>query len=316
VFFSLFLIYPVVASTVLRLWVCKTVNGVDYLLADFHNVCYDERWNRYAHFGAVMILFYPIGIPILFAIKLTANRKLMQRPGVKAALGFFYGSFYPSAWWFELVDITHKLILVSLIAFFPPDLQLPFAMTFIQAYLIIILLVHPYKQDTDDRLHLQAQIALFLYLYAGFMLQRATVSDATEIVLDIILIGLMIALLLFAGFYVGGSVWARVKETRIAKNYLAERTAKQYGAAEEDVHGNVKHIEMNVLDRQVSAASHVSLQNASRADLMSRQVSAQEIVRVHAQAKLPSGLVLSQIEERKQQHPRNSLSMNSDASAR
>jgi len=334
ILFSLFLIYPVVASTILRLWVCKDINDTWYLLADFRDLCYDARWHRYANFGAVMIVFYPVGIPLLFAYKLITNRTQMQRPGVKAALGFFYGSFYPSAWWFELVDITHKLILVSLIAFFPSNLQLPFAMSFVIIYMIIILVVHPYKQETDDLLHLQAQIALFLYIYAGFMLQRSSVSDATDVVLSIILIGILIFLLIFAIFYFVRSLYNLKQVKKTEKDYEAGKQAQAAGVADEEIHGNVKHIEMDVLDRQASGVSasvfasqanllaggasqsqlsglgqsRGDLLRGSRADLMNRQISSVDVVRLHAQQKLPSGLVMSQLEER-QRMKRNSLSM-------
>ena len=42
--FTLFLLYPYVSSSVCRVFLCKTINGVTYLKADFTLKCYDDLW--------------------------------------------------------------------------------------------------------------------------------------------------------------------------------------------------------------------------------------------------------------------------------
>lgn len=53
--FALFLIWPTVSSTVLRLYVCRKVVGTWYLVQDYRIQCYTSTWNAYAAFGSIML---------------------------------------------------------------------------------------------------------------------------------------------------------------------------------------------------------------------------------------------------------------------
>ena len=56
----IFLIYPFVSASVLGTFVCDEVAGIWYLNADFTVHCFDDRWNHYAAFAAVMIAVFPL----------------------------------------------------------------------------------------------------------------------------------------------------------------------------------------------------------------------------------------------------------------
>ena len=93
--FTLFLIYPLVSSTILRLYVCIDIYGVYYLLADFTKICYNSEWQQYANLGYFMIIVYPIGIPAFFFFMLWRYHRYdrLHEPGVRAQLGFLYDAF-------------------------------------------------------------------------------------------------------------------------------------------------------------------------------------------------------------------------------
>jgi hypothetical protein len=162
-----------VSSTILRTFVCKTVEGVTYLQVDYAEECYDctrgrahergagadsgwtraARWKTYATLSALMIPVYPIGIPAFFffmmwryvkygaasqpashpsprvcsrcvCVRVRACRAgRLREPGVRAELGLLYDAYDPSMWWFEMVDMIHKLIVTSVLAFFPEKMQ-------------------------------------------------------------------------------------------------------------------------------------------------------------------------------------------------
>ena len=58
----------------------------------------------------------------------------------------------------ELVDMLHKLILTSLLAFLPMHWQMPAGLVTIMLYSIFILAVRPYVRKNDDGLHLLANV--------------------------------------------------------------------------------------------------------------------------------------------------------------
>jgi hypothetical protein len=60
-----------------------------------------------------MLILYPIGIPVFLIGKLYLNRLELTTPNVKAQLGFLYDGYHLEFWWFEMVDMFHKLFQVT-----------------------------------------------------------------------------------------------------------------------------------------------------------------------------------------------------------
>ena len=65
-FFTLYFLFARVTSSSLRLYNCKEIEGVHYLVADFSIECYTPRWHAYAAANSVFLLLYHVGIPALF----------------------------------------------------------------------------------------------------------------------------------------------------------------------------------------------------------------------------------------------------------
>jgi hypothetical protein len=110
-----------------------------------------------------MLVVYPFGVPAFFLYLLLQNRDKFRRPEVRMEIGFLFDGCSPSVWYFELVDMTHNLILTSILGFLSLSLQLPFGMATCVAMLCFILLTAPYFRAGDDFLHLLAQAELFLW---------------------------------------------------------------------------------------------------------------------------------------------------------
>jgi hypothetical protein len=81
---SLFLItflISSVSSTVLRLYQCTSVDGVDYLTSDFRVLCTDESYLWYARsIGVFFVVLYPIGIPLFLFVLLYRHRHVLRVP--------------------------------------------------------------------------------------------------------------------------------------------------------------------------------------------------------------------------------------------
>ena len=129
---------------------------------------------------------------ICFEIYKYAKRNRLQDPNVMARLGFFYGGYHISQWWFELCDMVHKLSVTSLIFFLPYDsgLQMKFAILLLGTYMGMLFLINPYIRKTDDQLHLLAQNWLLLLVLSGEIFTVNRDPDATiQAIMTITLIG-------------------------------------------------------------------------------------------------------------------------------
>jgi hypothetical protein len=177
VLFFLWLIYPTVSSRVLQIFVCVDVNGVPYLQSDMRLVCYDAQWNFYAFLSFLFIFVYPIGIPLLFYIRLYRHRGVkLERYGVRAEMGMLYDAFSRERWWFEMVEMLHKLALTSILAFLPTAYQLPTGLVIANLFLMTLLLMRPYVRKGDERLHLLVQTEISLMLYVGYIYSKGDQS--------------------------------------------------------------------------------------------------------------------------------------------
>src|SRR5579883_2386321 len=98
----------------------------------------------YVGWAVLGILLYPVGIPVAIATALLYNRHRLNAPSIRMMFGVIYEGtalslpshpdvspcvtgYSPNRFWFELVDLLHKLLLTSLIAFLPATSQLPLA---------------------------------------------------------------------------------------------------------------------------------------------------------------------------------------------
>lgn len=204
-----------VSSSTLRLFVCKTINGVSYLKADYYTLCYTDQWYTYSKFALIFIGLYPIGIPALFFGLLYKNRHSLSRPGVRAQLGFLYDAYDRSKWWFELEDCIYKLIMTSLLAFIPNNngWQLIFGLFVAVTHLSVLFVLKPYKRNTDDTLQLLVQSELILILYSALVLTRQKIDAKEDGLLSFVLISINVLTASFA-FYKGFAIigaWLKKK---------------------------------------------------------------------------------------------------------
>jgi IPT/TIG domain/Tyrosine-protein kinase ephrin type A/B receptor-like len=205
--YLLFLIYPSVSSTVLRLYVCKDIEDKSYLLADLSVECYTDQWTYFSYASLGLVVLYPIGIPLFFLAMMLINRRHLQYDRVKAQLGFLYAGYRLDVWYFEVVDTLHKLFLTSVLAFFPSASQLPLGMTIATAYTMALLIIGPYIRKSDDQLHLLAQVEIFLLLCAGnvfYHLPLDAFDDQDDLWLSITLMAM--TLLFVVAFFWSGIV--------------------------------------------------------------------------------------------------------------
>jgi hypothetical protein len=169
VLYCLFLIYPAVSSVVLRHYKCKLIDTEWYLLTDLRVSCYTDLWWGFAFLGIPLMVLYPAGIPLFFFYELWGNRYRLDDPGVRAKLGFLYDGYKKHFWWWEMVDMIHKLIMTSILAFFPTETQLPIGMSVAILYTMALLVCQPYVRNEDDLLHLLVQAEIFLLCAVGWV---------------------------------------------------------------------------------------------------------------------------------------------------
>jgi len=215
--------------------VCRQVGSHKLLVADMELQCFDAQWLKYLGVAIVGILIYPVGIPLYFFKLLRRSRSHLSSPKTRIHLGFLYDAYSANAWFFELVDMLHKLTLTTLVRFVPLDgggvYQFIASLIASGSYLILILVWAPYVRKGDDQLHLFAQVELILTLAFGYTLSSVAAHDldsAADGVMSAILISLILGLFILFAYRAFWLIRDMIRDTqRKRASKLWDRTERE-----------------------------------------------------------------------------------------
>ena len=112
-------------------------------MGDFSIECGQALWNSYAGGLAVFLLLYPIGIPLVYFLRLQKLKSSLRNPLTQLELGFLYLAYSEPFWWFECLDMLFKLIMTSVVVFLPNQMELTAGLIITTLYLIWMLLFNP-----------------------------------------------------------------------------------------------------------------------------------------------------------------------------
>eukprot|EP00937_MAST-01D_sp_MAST-1D-sp2_P003491 g3491.t1 len=202
--FILFFVYPGTSNAVLRMLRCDTLDdGSQFLYADYTIQCDDPdpypiflgtssiRYQDARVLAILLIFVYPIGVPLLFFGLLWRSRDDLYDQGGKKdvygrpiepdeqtafKLGPLYEAYLPQYWYWEVIELFRKLILVGILVFILPDTPTQLAVGALLALIFIVSYAKfsPYQADDDDTLQLACQVAIFMSFFTALLL---TVND-------------------------------------------------------------------------------------------------------------------------------------------
>lgn len=237
--FTIFLLYPYVSSVELGVFNCINIDGTWYMVEQLTEVCFTSDWWSRAIVPLVFVVLYPLGIPLFSIILLKRARPTMKSPRTLIAYGFLYEAYNTQSWFFELVDILHKLLLTSLIPFFPNKMELAVDMVVITLYCVVLLILNPYVRKGDDRLHILVQAELLLLSMVGWTMSELEIvsySEEINVLMSICMISVTCFLILVFVLLSGRNVYKMVRECLNAKKILHSHQVKSvFGPRGRDV---------------------------------------------------------------------------------
>jgi hypothetical protein len=181
-------------------FICREVQGVWYLrfgnfLENTAEECFSPQWQGYFGYGVGFSILYPIGIPLVFAVLMYRNRHKLTSFSARQKYGFLFDAYSLDSWWFEVLDMLHKLALTAGINFIESRWQPAAGCIVAMLYLVAVLFKKPYIRQSDDLFHLFVQveiIQLFILLALLQTMDVAQYDPVTEALLSVLLIGLSV----------------------------------------------------------------------------------------------------------------------------
>ncbi|GMH79533.1 hypothetical protein TL16_g08176 [Triparma laevis f. inornata] len=175
-----FLVFASVSTTIFDTFNCK-VFGDDptrYLALDQSLDCNDPIHKFYTMYAAVMVLLYPIGIPMLYVYLLVSHRHQIQAKDRAAdssliKISFLWEMYEPRMWWFEFFECARRLGMSGLLIFFSSGSPSQIVVGMLLSLGVIVIYVHckPFLEIEDDLLAVVSQLSIFVTLFGALLIR-------------------------------------------------------------------------------------------------------------------------------------------------
>ena len=194
------LLYPGLCTRIFQMFRCKDIPGVmdgSVLVADFSLRCGQGEHAMFQMLGIVFLCVYVLGIPAGIFIVLKKNRKHLYdeksalHNEVVYKLGGLYSQYEEKYYWFELVIMFHKMIMTGAMCLIGAGTAAqPMIATLIQLFfLLLVLKLAPYEEDSDDWASFATSLTLALTLFAAFAIANTNPNNPS---VDSYLIGCLL----------------------------------------------------------------------------------------------------------------------------
>ena len=184
----LFLAYPFVSTVAFRAFDCMDFGqSGKWLRADYQVRCDDG--GEYAEIQTLAILaifLFPVGVPLVYAALLLSSRRAIhtEKPTqLSTALAFLHGDFRKEYFWWELVEVSRRFILVGVACVVSPGTlnQIFLGAASALVHLVVQMQARPFLRATEGFLSMASGFLLVVIFFCCILLQIDTLDEETEL---------------------------------------------------------------------------------------------------------------------------------------
>lgn len=198
VVFSLFLLFPSLASMILRVFPCTTIASGKYLTADMTLVCGSGTHVTVGVINILAVGVYILGVPLYLAKQLTGHRRTLHDPSFQIEYGVLYGAYRPQYYLWDILDMLVKVLVTGVIVLLPGGSVYPVAMSAVVGYLLLTISAAPHIRKSDDTLQQLVLIELFLMLFAAHVYDtQGDYGAHGEVLMDALFLMMLLIVLQF-----------------------------------------------------------------------------------------------------------------------
>ncbi|CAM9941933.1 unnamed protein product, partial [Ectocarpus sp. 12 AP-2014] len=233
-----FLVFIATSTMAFKTFACddEAVEGESYLRADYSIQCHTNKHGWYKIYAGVMIMLYPVGIPLLYAFILWQNRESLN-PRVKTGAVvnpradgstaritykakyaedleeklekrrrnpdlipsmFLWKDFGPEIYYYEVIECGRRTLLTGVLIFISPNTaaQVAAACMFAFVSLLGFELLRPHLDPVDSWLYRLGCLCIFLSNFLALLIKVDSGADGNHDVFGAIMIGINVFLIM------------------------------------------------------------------------------------------------------------------------
>jgi len=169
----MFLAYPTVTNVAFSAFSCyEFETGDSWLVADVSIQCNSPYHRRFVVGWAIAAMaLYPIGLLVVCTVLLLCARKAVRSGNptrLSTAIAFLHQEYRPMVFWWELMEMLRRLLLLGLLAFLPARgslAQVACGALVCSLYLFLQMQTSPFRGISED--YIGKVGSFFLMLYFG-----------------------------------------------------------------------------------------------------------------------------------------------------
>jgi Transient receptor potential (TRP) ion channel len=194
-----FLIYSTVSTAVFQTFSCDRVDentavATRYLRADYSIQCDTAEHKLYKVYAAVMIIIYPIGIPVLYTWLLWRQRHKLTKEKDESghfldrqedislqSTKFLWKTYVHQMYYWEVAECIRRLLLTGAIVFIAPGTTAQAAIACILAVFALTMASYfkPHNESLDGMIYTVGALIIFLSMFMSLAM-KADVSKETN----------------------------------------------------------------------------------------------------------------------------------------
>ena len=189
--FISFLAFPIVSTKAFQAFPSEQVGDVAYMKADYRVTSGSPKHREIKNWAYLAILLYPLGIPSLYGYLLYKVRHTLlhgERSPLSSSLVFLHEPFRAQFFWWELVLVAEKLILVGFFVldpFWPGSfVQLLMGMAVAFMFMTIQMQVQPYRSKQDNLLATVCSVSVFSFFMGAALFRFHELTNDFQTVSD------------------------------------------------------------------------------------------------------------------------------------
>jgi hypothetical protein len=285
-----------------------------YLWQDLSVSCNSDFYSSIRSLSAIMLLVYPLGLPLAFVAVLyqfkdliqhhdafiLVNKNMSVRRGDKSdkwinsikshpiySLEMFYGPLKAQYWYFDIFDVFFRIILTSGLPVFIIDTELRFRISFLISVIVILMVqqMKPYKSSTDNTIMELSKYQILLSYFIGILGYAG--KEIIDKLQDLGLYILDLSLLIINLSVVAAAIWLIYRDYNrsVARALLKEsslQTSRHYAEVV------VEHSQLNLTKLNDFRYFHRRLREESTANVLRIQAVAFLTLVSRARLAIPS----------------------------
>ena len=261
----LYAVLPSVSTTVFGAFPCDELDtGEKFLIADYAINCDESSYSLFAAYAGVMMVVYPIGVPVLYGWLLVRKKEHITQPVAEreednelAGLAFLFDQYKPKYWYFEVVVTVLRLLLTGVLGLIEPGSATQLCVGMIITFGAVMQLCDskPYENGRDSVLSILGYVQIFLVMLCALMMKvQAFAEGVDKEMLGVLLILVNMMVLLTALAVMAVSFFRNQEDDYQSENPLAILN-REVGNAKEKA--NEEGLEMSNFGRQTDELQHL-----------------------------------------------------------